>query len=264
MGHTPRMLTQLLLDDYQVKPGEYIGQAWEATRSHWLIFIGYLVLLLAISFALSLAAFPIDLIMSLILAPLFNAGWFMLAYGYLKNQTVGYPDLLRILVRFFDFLMIDLSFIGFSLLLSLTLYIFSVVSLSTCAGATLVVLAKNQGINVGYVDLQQGLPALMLASFLVGLLIINILISMVYLGTVLMFSKLLVIDQKINFWLAMVYSWRIVKRNFWPWLWFLVLLVLINLGGSLLCGLGLGLTIPLTFCALTRAYLDVVHQETAV
>jgi len=39
-----------------------------------------------------------------------------------------------------------------------------------------------------------------------------------------------------------------------------ILLGLINLGGVILCGLGLLITIPLTYCAMTVAYMDIMNQ----
>jgi uncharacterized membrane protein len=53
---------------------------------------------------------------------------------------------------------------------------------------------------------------------------------------------------------------KLVTRNFFPMFGFLLLLGLINLGGVILCGLGLLITIPLTYCAMTVAYMDIMNQ----
>ncbi|MCS7226499.1 MAG: hypothetical protein NZ821_05840 [Gloeomargarita sp. SKYB31] len=158
--------------------------------------------------------------------------------------------------------MTDLSFVLFCLFLSVILLIISALALVTCTSIALLILAAMQGVDINDIDIQTNYLDLIVAGILMGLFILNGLITMAYLGTVLMFSKLFIIDQNVNFWLAMVCSWRLVKQNFWSWFWFLLLLILTNLGGALLCGLGLGVTIPLTFCSITMAYLDVMNRAT--
>ncbi|MCS7030761.1 MAG: hypothetical protein NZL92_04440 [Gloeomargarita sp. SKYG116] len=159
-------------------------------------------------------------------------------------------------------MMTDLSFVLFCLFLSVILLIISALALVTCTSIALLILAAMQGVDINDIDIQTNYLDLIVAGILMGLFILNGLITMAYLGTVLMFSKLFIIDQNVNFWLAMVCSWRLVKQNFWSWFWFLLLLILTNLGGALLCGLGLGVTIPLTFCSITMAYLDVMNRAT--
>ena len=82
----------------------------------------------------------------------------------------------------------------------------------------------------------------------------------IYLGIAYSFTLLFIIDQGLEFWPAMENSRKLVTRNFFPMFGFLLLLGLINLGGAILCGLGLLLTVPLTYCAMTVAYMDIVDQ----
>ncbi|MEN9279527.1 MAG: hypothetical protein Q6I77_01760, partial [Gloeomargarita sp. DG_1_4_bins_134] len=74
------------------------------------------------------------------------------------------------------------------------------------------------------------------------------------------FVQLMIIDQNLNWWPAMEMSRQLITRKFFPMFGFLLLLVLINFGGALLCGLGLLVTVPLTCCALTVAYVDIMNQ----
>jgi uncharacterized membrane protein len=82
----------------------------------------------------------------------------------------------------------------------------------------------------------------------------------IYLGIAYAFAYLFIIDQDLESWSAMETSRKLVTRNFFPMFGFLLLLGLINLGGFILCGLGLLITIPLTYCAMTVAYMDIMNQ----
>jgi len=104
------------------------------------------------------------------------------------------------------------------------------------------------------------LAAGLVSSLLTFLGTLLCIIPGIYLGTAYSFTLLFIIDQGLEFWPAMENSRKLVTRNFFPMFGFLLLLGLINLGGAILCGLGLLLTVPLTYCAMTVAYMDIVDQ----
>jgi uncharacterized membrane protein len=104
------------------------------------------------------------------------------------------------------------------------------------------------------------LAAVLVPSLLTFLGTLLCIIPGIYLGIAYSFTLLFIIDQGLEFWPAMENSRKLVTRNFFPMFGFVLLLVLINLGGAILCGLGLLLTVPLTYCAMTVAYMDIVDQ----
>lgn len=104
------------------------------------------------------------------------------------------------------------------------------------------------------------LAAGLVSSLLTFLGTLLCIIPGIYLGIAYSFTLLFIIDQGLEFWPAMENSRKLVTRNFFPMFGFLLLLGLINLGGAILCGLGLLLTVPLTYCAMTVAYMDIVDQ----
>ena len=104
------------------------------------------------------------------------------------------------------------------------------------------------------------LAAGLVSSLLTFLGTLLCIIPGIYLGIAYSFTLLFIIDQGLEFWPAMENSRKLVTRNFFPMFGFLLLLFLINLGGAILCGLGLLLTVPLTYCAMTVAYMDIVDQ----
>ena len=70
----------------------------------------------------------------------------------------------------------------------------------------------------------------------------------------------LVIDKRLQFWDAMEVSRKVVSKHWWIFFGMLMLFLLINLGGALLCGIGLFVTWPWTCIAYTYAYEDIFGQ----
>jgi len=75
------------------------------------------------------------------------------------------------------------------------------------------------------------------------------------------FAYLFIVDKKMDFWPAMQASHELVKKDYFGFTLFLVTLILINLGGFLLCFVGLLITMPLSYAAITVAYRDLVGFE---
>jgi uncharacterized membrane protein len=82
----------------------------------------------------------------------------------------------------------------------------------------------------------------------------------IYLAITYTLADFFIADQGLDFWPAMEASRKLITRNFFPFLLFLLLLFFINLGGLFLCGLGLLLTLPLTTCMMAVAYMDIMNQ----
>ena len=76
-----------------------------------------------------------------------------------------------------------------------------------------------------------------------------------------LFTYLFIVDKKMEFWPAMQASHELVKKDYFGFTLFLLTLFLINIGGFLLCFVGLLITMPLSFAAITVAYRDLVGFE---
>lgn len=102
---------------------------------------------------------------------------------------------------------------------------------------------------------------LLLLSLATGLFIvigtILLIIPGVYLFVAYLFASYLVVDRRQDFWPAMELSRRTVNPRWFGYFAFTLLLVLLNLAGALLLGLGLLVTIPLSFCVVTAAYAKI-------
>ncbi|MEN9219006.1 MAG: hypothetical protein Q6J33_08380 [Gloeomargarita sp. DG_2_bins_126] len=142
-----------------------------------------------------------------------------------------------------------------------------IVSPALNAGLFIVAYKHLLGESVEFSDFFKGfeqfgvfLMAALLTGLLTGLGTLLLIVPGIYLGVAYAFVQLMIIDQNLDWWPAMELSRQLITRKFFPMFGFLLLLFLINLGGALLCGLGLLVTIPLTYCAMTVAYLDIINQ----
>jgi uncharacterized membrane protein len=79
----------------------------------------------------------------------------------------------------------------------------------------------------------------------------------IYLAVVWSLALPLVIDKRLDFWDAMELSRKEVQQRWWSMAWLLLICGLINVGGTLLCFIGIFFTLPLTVLAITYAYEDV-------
>ena len=79
------------------------------------------------------------------------------------------------------------------------------------------------------------------------------------------FTYLFIVDKRMDFWPAMEASHAVVKNDYFGFTMFLLLAVLVNLLGALCCIVGLLVSIPVTFAAITIAYKELVgfDQRTA-
>lgn len=72
-----------------------------------------------------------------------------------------------------------------------------------------------------------------------------------------MFGLFLIVDDKRAFWPASMGSIQAVIANLWPFLGFGAITLVVGQIGTILCGIGLVLTLPLQFCILAVAYREV-------
>jgi uncharacterized membrane protein len=111
-----------------------------------------------------------------------------------------------------------------------------------------------------FAGFQYFLP-LMLLSLVAGLFIgigtLLLIIPGIYLIVAFMFASYLVVDRRLDFWPAMELSRHTVNPRWFSCFAFVLLVVLLNLAGAIALGVGLLVTIPLSFCAVTAAYADI-------
>ena len=97
----------------------------------------------------------------------------------------------------------------------------------------------------------------LVAGIFIGIGTVLLIIPGIYLAVAYLFASNLVVDRRLDFWPAMELSRLTVNPRWFAYFAFLLLLSLLNLGGALLLGLGLLVTIPVSFGAVAAAYADI-------
>lgn len=133
------------------------------------------------------------------------------------------------------------------------------------AGMHVFTMKRMAGRRAEFADLFKGfnffVPALvaslaiMLLTFAGSLLCV---IPGLVVAAMYKFTYLFIVDKRMDFWPAMQASHNIVRGDYFGYTMFLVLAVLVNILGFLCCIVGLLVTIPLTFAAITVAYQELV------
>jgi len=101
----------------------------------------------------------------------------------------------------------------------------------------------------------------LVGGLLAGVGILLLILPGIYLAIGYVFSSLLIIDKKMDFWQALEVSRRIVTRHWFAIFLFIVIVSVINLLGLLVVGLGMLITMPVTACALAASYDDIIGVE---
>jgi hypothetical protein len=136
------------------------------------------------------------------------------------------------------------------------------------AGFHIFTMKKLMGRNAEFGDLFKGfnyfVPTLV-ASLLIGLFTfagtLLCLIPGLVVAAMYKFTYLFIVDKRMDFWPAMQASHAVVKNDYFGFTIFLILAFLVNVLGFLCCIVGLLVTIPLTFAAITVAYKEIVGFE---
>jgi hypothetical protein len=86
----------------------------------------------------------------------------------------------------------------------------------------------------------------------------------IYLAVVwLVFTPLLILEYRLDFWPAMEVCRKVVNRLFWPTLGFCLVSTLILLAGLLACGIGFFVAVPVVTAATIYAYEDIFARRPA-
>jgi len=172
------------------------------------------------------------------------------------------------------------GFVGFTLVVFLINVAVAKINQSASPVGTLISLLVSGPLNAGFLivafkllknrattfgDFFRGfnnfLPLFLVSlvsSVMIGIGFVLLLLPGIYLAVAYTFALPLVLEKKMNFWDAMEFSRKLISKNWFSFFGFAFVLVLVNLAGGLLLGVGLLVTIPLSVCAIAAAYADIV------
>jgi uncharacterized membrane protein len=136
------------------------------------------------------------------------------------------------------------------------------------AGFHIFTMKKLMGGRPEFADLFKGfnffVPTLV-ASLLIALFVFLGTLACIIPGLVLAaaykFTYLFIVDKRMDFWPAMQASHAVVRQDYFGFTMFLLAAAGVNLLGVLCCIVGVFVTIPLTFAAVTVAYQETVGFE---
>jgi hypothetical protein len=218
MVNRPRSIESLLQDGYSTDIGGYLSRGWELFKRNVGGFIGFALLL-----------------------GMINIGF--MVFTAIVDPTAGDPEQPP------------------SAIASLLNGISTIISIPLQAGFYIVAfkLVKQRPTTFG--DFFRGFNyflQLFLASLVSGIFIILgfllLIIPGIYLAVAYSFVIPLIIERKMEFWQAMETSRKVITKQWFAFLGLGFLMFFINLAGAIACGLGLLITIPLTYCTYTAAY----------
>jgi hypothetical protein len=102
----------------------------------------------------------------------------------------------------------------------------------------------------------------LVASLLIGLFtfigFLLLFIPGLIVAAIYKFTYLFIVDKRMGFWQAMQASHAVVRRDYFGFVMFLILAFLLNVLGFCCLLVGLMVTVPVTFAAITVAYSEIV------
>ena len=96
------------------------------------------------------------------------------------------------------------------------------------------------------------------AGFLIFIGFLALVLPGIYLTVGYVFTPFYIVFANMSFWEAMESSRKLVHREWFSIFGFLIVLLIINLIGALALGIGLLITIPLSYCAMYAAFDDII------
>jgi Membrane domain of glycerophosphoryl diester phosphodiesterase/GYF domain 2 len=259
--------------DYQLDIGGCIGRSWNLCKENFgLLFIVSLIALAAFygfTFMLGLVTAPLTkalmqapvafqvgfkyllpLVTSLVAGPIMG-GLYFTYLKVIRQQSAGAADVFAGFQKAFVQLYLGALVVG--LIVGACLLPFQYF-FQLKAGPVLEQLQQAQAHQVTPADPLNMIHDLLHAYASTLPILLICLIPMTYLTVCLGFTLPLVIDKQTDFWSAMKASWKRVNKHWWQVFGVVVLAGLINIGGLLLCCVGILFTFPISLGALMYAY----------
>jgi len=228
---------ELFNGNYEVEIGKYIGQAWDNFAKNPLGYIGYTLVIFAVSLLASFIPFLG------IIVVVFTIGFAVVANKIHHGETTTFNDFFDgfnrkpfqlILVALIPALLAILAFIPFLF-----------------AG-----LGSFISINMfEFGDFSDNLPVVVVGICVVLAVVIGLILF--YLYVTWQWAYFLVAFNGMDFWPAMETSRKIISKKWFSFFLFLIVLGIINLIGTAICGIGLIVTIPLTSIATFYAFKEI-------
>lgn len=238
---------ELFERDYDLDVGGCISKGWNLLQNNLGLLIGAILVYLVSQIIFSaLGMIPyigwiFSLLNLLVVAPLMG-GLFYITLQAIRSQRTSVGDVFEGFRR--AFMQLCLGYIVPAIFTALCFIPVAIVGVIVL----LPTLASKQPPEIGMI------------MMLVGVGLVCLIPAMI-LSVNWMFTLPLVVDKGLNFWTAMRTSWKKVTQHWWQIFALLLLVGLVNLGGLILCCVGLIFTIPLGIAATMYAYETIFSDK---
>ncbi len=101
----------------------------------------------------------------------------------------------------------------------------------------------------------------LICGIFVALGLVALILPGIFLAVAYTFAPLFIVFARMEFWDGMEYSRKLITKKWWNIFGLILLLMLINMAGTLALIVGLLFTIPLSYCAIYAAFEDIVGTE---
>ncbi len=231
---------EILERDYDLDLGGCISQGWNLVQKNLGLLVSITLIYLGIGIAFSLLGVipligPLFSLLSLFVTVPLWGGLFYVTMLAVRGQPATSGDLFEGFRR--SYIQLILGYIISTILAALCFIPVVIVALVTLLPS----LTHHQ---------QPNLVAVVIA---VGVGLVSLL-PVIFLTVNWIFVLPLILDKRMDFWPAMQTSWKMVRKHWWQLFGLIVLVGLINLGGALLCCVGLLFSMPIGIAALMYAY----------
>lgn len=239
-GGATGMAPEILERDYDLDLGGCISRGWDLLQKNMGLLIGATLIYMGIEIAFSLlGAIPLigalfSLLNLFVAAPLLG-GLFYVTLQAIRRQPATAGDVFEGFRR--AFIQLVLGYVVTTILTALCFIPAVIVGLVTLLPS----VTQHQEPSLGA----------MLTTGAVGLVCF---LPLIFLTVNWMFTLPLIVDKRLEFWPAMQTSWKMVRKHWWQLFGLVLLVGLINLGGVLLCCVGLIFSMPLGIAAMMYAY----------
>lgn len=238
--------TELMARDYDVDIGGAISKGWDTFKANAGVMIGGAVLVWVASMAcniFNLIPIPfIGIIISLLLTPPLRAGLWLL---YVRTVRGGSSDMNDVFRGFGSrYWQTVLAALIPMLLVIGIMFIYGLFFALLIPGF---VPPRNSGMPHS-----PTLPPSALVPL--GIVFVIVMLGYLFIATCWLFTMPLVIDKGLRFWPALELSRRMVMKHWWGTFALLIVVGLLFMAGAMACLVGLLLTGPLAFAALSAHY----------
>ena len=221
--------------DYEVTSSDWISQGWDFFKNNAGLMIGYVFMVFGIAMVAQFIPFLGPLAQAFVISPALAFGFYLYAYQYDRKGQAdfntffdGFQHLGRLVpVILLQMLVIMGAMIPFGIVMSISLDVFG------------------------------GMEDPNFVFF--GLAMIPLVAVAFYLGLSWMFAYPMAVFFDLGPWEAMEASRKAVTQQFWYWVGFALLLMVVSMAGAFALGIGLLVAYPVILYAQYAAFRDMTN-----